>query len=149
MGHGGNADWSWAAKAREVVSMPVIVNGDVKSAEDAERALRVTRCSGVMVGRRAIEHPWVFREARALLDHGLTLAEPTADERLDLCREHLAANAAARGERRGVCCTRRHLGGYLRGLPGAAALRRELFSCESLTGSLDILDRYQGRSAAA
>jgi tRNA-dihydrouridine synthase B len=149
MGHGGGADWTWAAKAREVVSMPVIVNGDVKSAEDAQRAMRETGCEGVMVGRRAIEHPWVFREARALLDRGVVLPEPTAAERIDLCREHLAVNAAARGEPRGIHCTRRHLGGYLRGLPSAGGLRRELFACDTLAGCLEILDRYEGRLAAA
>ena len=71
-----------------------------------------------MVGRRAIEHPWVFREARALLDHGREVAPPTAAERLALCREHLIANVAQRGEPFGVHCTRRHLSGYLKGLAG-------------------------------
>src|SRR5580700_11517340 len=63
MGHSGAADWSWAARAREVVRIPVLVNGDVRNAEDAKRAMVETGCEGVMVGRRAIEHPWVFREA--------------------------------------------------------------------------------------
>src|SRR5580693_2843688 len=140
MGHSGAADWSWAAKAREVVSIPVIVNGDVRSAADAERAMRETRCEGVMVGRRAIEHPWVFREARARLDRGETFAPPSAAERLTLCREHLVANVAQRGEPFGVHCTRRHLAGYLKGLAGAAALRQRLNACESLAGCLDILE---------
>src|SRR6185436_18714117 len=70
MGHSGAADWSWAARAREVVKIPVIVNGDVKSADDAERAIASTGCEGVMVGRRAIEHPWIFREANARLRAG-------------------------------------------------------------------------------
>src|SRR5579859_7115015 len=82
MGHSGAADWTWAAKAREGVSIPVIVNGDVKSADDAQRAIDVTNCAGVMVGRRAIEHPWIFREARAKLDHGVDLAPPTVEERI-------------------------------------------------------------------
>src|SRR3984957_4959940 len=98
MGHSGAADWSWAARAREVVSIPVIVNGDVRSAADAERAMRETACEGVMVGRRAIEHPWVFREARELLDRGREAPSPTAADRLTLCREHLIANVAQRGE---------------------------------------------------
>ncbi len=139
MGHSGAADWSWAARAREVVGIPVVVNGDIKSADDAERALRETGCAAVMVGRHAIEHPWIFREARALLDHGVHLPPPTPDERLSLCREHLVANVAFRGEPFGVRVTRRHLSGYLHGLRGAGALRRRLLFCDSLEGCLSIL----------
>jgi len=146
MGHSGSADWSWAARARRVVSIPVIVNGDIRSAPDAKRALDETGCEAVMVGRRAIEHPWIFREVRSLLDDGVEAAPPTADERIALCRDHLVANVARRGEPFGVHCTRRHLSGYLKGLPGAAALRQNLNACDSLEGCLAILD---GSSAAA
>jgi len=149
MGHSGAADWSWAAKARSVVSMPVFVNGDVKTADDAERAIGETGCEGVMVGRRAIEHPWVFREIRARLDRGETAAPPTIDERISTCIEHLAANVEERGERRGVAVTRRHLSGYLRGLPGAAALRQALVVCDSHAGCVDILEGARARAAAA
>ncbi len=140
MGHSGAADWTWAAKARAVVTMPVLVNGDVKSAEDAVRAMAETGCEGTMIGRRAVEHPWVFGEARALIDRGQALAPPTADQRIALCREHLIANVDQRGEPFGVHCTRRHLAGYLKGLPGAAALRQALNNCDTLEGCLAILD---------
>ena len=149
MGHDGAADWSWAKRAREVVSMPVIVNGDVKTGADAERALRETGCEGVMIGRRAIEHPWVFREVRARLDTGVDCAPPSFDERLALCREHLLANVEARGEQHGVCVTRRHLTGYLRGIPGAAAIRQSLVTTHTVAGCLAILDEVRERHARA
>jgi tRNA-dihydrouridine synthase B len=148
MGHSGAADWSWAGRARQVVGIPVLVNGDVRSADDARRAMQETGCEGVMVGRRAIEHPWVFREARGLLDRGEAVAGPTAGERLALCRKHLVANVEQRGEPFGVHCTRRHLSGYLKGLPGAAALRQELNGCDTLVGCLGILEGAAGRMAA-
>jgi nifR3 family TIM-barrel protein len=149
MGHSGAADWSWAARAREVVGIPVLVNGDVRSADDARRAMRETGCAGVMVGRRAIEHPWVFREARAMLERGVEIPQPTAAERIALCREHLAANVAQRGEPFGVHVTRRHLSGYLRGLPGAAQLRQRLNGCDTLEGCLAILDAWVSRAETA
>lgn len=145
MGHRGVADWSWAARAQQVVSIPVIVNGDVRSAEDARRALEQTGCAGVMVGRRAIEHPWIFREARALLDHGVMLPGPTVQERLAMCRRHLLANLAARGDARAVKITRRHLGGYLRGLPGVASVRQALDACTTVEACLRVLDAYGER----
>jgi len=148
MGHSGAADWTWAAKAREVVSIPVIVNGDVRSGEDAKRALDSTGCAGVMIGRRAIEHPWVFREIYGLLRDGVTVAPPTDEERLELCRAHLRANVEERGEPYGVRVTRRHLSGYLAGLRGAAQLRQQLNRCDSLEGCLAILDTAVIRRAA-
>ena len=101
-----------------------------------------------MIGRRAIEHPWIFREARALLDRGAEPPAPSADERIALCREHLIVNVARRGEPFGVRCTRRHLAGYLKGLAGAAALRQALNRCDSLDGCLAILDGALARAAA-
>jgi len=148
MGHSGAADWSWAKRAQEVVSIPVLVNGDVRSAEDAKRAIETTGCAGVMIGRRAIEHPWIFREVKAYLRDGVLLPPPTDQERIELCKRHLVANVEARGEPRGVHCTRRHLSGYLSGLRGAAQLRRELNMCDTLEGCLAILDGWLARAAA-
>ncbi len=147
MGHSGAADWTWAQKAREVVSIPVIVNGDIKTADDAENAMKLTGCAGVMVGRRAIDHPWVFRECRARLDRGETIADPTPAERVAMCREHLLANVEVRGEKYGVQVTRRHIGGYLRGLPGAAMLRQQMNLEPTLEGCLAILDGVRAVAA--
>src|SRR5262245_38410193 len=140
MGHRGAADWSWAARAAERVAIPVIVNGDIRGAAEAQKALDETGCAGVMVGRRAIDHPWVFREIRAWLDRGVALPPPTAAERIDMCRAHLRANVGARGEHFGVRVTRRHLAGYLKGLPGAATLRQRLLVEDSLARCIEILD---------
>src|SRR5271170_2233464 len=148
MGHSGAADWTWAARAREVVSIPVIVNGDVKSGSDAARALEMTGCAGVMIGRRAIEHPWIFRECRAKLDRGVDHPPPTPEERIGLCLEHLAAICAARGERFGCHVTRRHLSGYLSGLPGAGQVRRRLMECETYDECAAILNEARERIAA-
>ena len=148
MGHSGTADWSWAGRVREVVSMPVIVNGDVRSADDAERALRETGCDGVMIGRQAIDHPWVFREVRARLDRGETVAGPTTAERIALCREHLDASCEVRGELRAVRSMRRYYPGYLRGVPGSAAMRRELNTEDRREGVHALLDRLAERQAS-
>lgn len=148
MGHSGAADWTWAMRAREVVSIPVLVNGDVRSGEDARRAIESTGCAGVMIGRRAIEHPWIFREAKAMLRDGVVLPSPTTEERIELCKRHLIANVEERGEPRGVHCTRRHLSGYLSGLRGASLLRRELNLEDTLDGCLALLDGYLSRAAA-
>ena len=130
-GHEGPADWQWARRAREVVSIPVIVNGDVRSADDVRRALDETGCAGVMIGRGAIDHPWIFREARALLDRGAHLPPPTADERRALYLQLVAGNVEKRGERFGVRVTRRHLRGIVGPIVDRATLAA-LFTAESV-----------------
>jgi tRNA-dihydrouridine synthase len=76
------------------------------------------------------------------------LTPPSAAQRIDLCRRHLQANVALRGEPYGVRVTRRHLAGYLRGLPGAAALRRDLLVRDSLAECLDVLAAAEERLRA-
>ncbi len=149
MGYSGEADWSWARKAREVVSIPVIVNGDIRTANDCKRALELTGCAGVMIGRRAIEHPWIFREARSRLDKQGQLSPPTAVERVELCIEQLCAMAEDRGPGRAIRAMRQHYPGYLRPLPFAADLVRELNSLSTLVleDTLAVLRRERQEQA--
>ncbi len=137
MGHRGDADWSWARRAREVVSIPVIVNGDVRTAADVPRALAETGCAGVMIGRAAIDHPWIFREARAALA-GAVRPPPTDSERIAMYRKILLANIAERSERRAVPTTRRHVS--LLG-PLVAEMKPGLYRATTLAGALAVLDR--------
>jgi len=147
MGHGGAADWQWAQRAREAVSIPVVVNGDVRTADDVKRALDETGCAGVMIGRAAIEHPWVFREARALLERGQTLAPPSDADRLDAYRAVLAANVAIRGETAGVQVTRRHLG--LLGPALRVALKATLYRAPTVAAVEDVLAGASDAARAA
>ncbi len=142
MGHSGEADWAWAARAQEVVSIPVIVNGDVKTAYDARRAIEETGCAGVMIGRAAIAHPWVVGECRRLLDEGV---EPTPvgwRERLDLCREHMGLIVDKRGEDRAVRYMRRYYPGYTKGLPSASTLRHQLNRADTLAEVYALYDEF-------
>ncbi|MFN0250678.1 MAG: tRNA dihydrouridine synthase [Kofleriaceae bacterium] len=134
-GHTGPADWTWAARAREVVQIPVVVNGDVRTADDVVRALDETRCAAAMIGRGAIDHPWVFREAHASL-RGERISPPTDEERRAMFAMITAENVAQRGERVGVGVARRHakvLGDQ------ATALRPRLFAARSLDEVRDVL----------
>lgn len=141
MGYSGDADWSWAHKAREAVSMPVIVNGDIRSADDCERALNVTQCAGAMIGRRAIQHPWIFRDVRARLDGKEEHAAPTWRERVELCLEHLLAMRESRSDDRAMRAMRSHYPGYLGLVPRKSALIRELNALPTFAVTQQVLER--------
>lgn len=136
MGYTGVADWRWARRAREAVTVPVIVNGDITTADDVVRALDETGCAAVMIGRAAINHPWIFREARARLA-GQHVAPPTNDERLDLYRALIETSVAARGEHGGVASAKRHVG--LLG-PLVPRLRPQLVRATRLVDALAVLE---------
>jgi len=145
MGYTGAADWRWARLAQAAVRMPVVVNGDIRTAADVQRALAETGCAGTMLGRGAIEHPWVFREVKALLA-GRFPSPPTPAERLGLLREHLLANVAARGKGWGVPYTRRYLAGYLREVEGGVALRTHLNTSRELDDWLERISALEVRA---
>jgi tRNA-dihydrouridine synthase len=111
-----------------------------------KRALEETGCAGAMLGRGAIEHPWVFREVKALRA-GRSPTPPTPAERLGLLREHLLANVAARGEGRAVPYTRRYLAGYLSGVEGGAEMRAHLNHSERLDDWLERIAALEARVA--
>lgn len=124
-GHRGNADWSWLEKVKNVVSIPIIGNGDIQTPEDVKQMFE-TGCDGVMIGRGAIQNPWIFQQAKHFMQHGENMPEPGIGERIDVCLEHLRLVVEARGEKRGVMEFRKHYAGYLKGVRNAAKVRGEL-----------------------
>jgi nifR3 family TIM-barrel protein len=140
MGHSGRADWSWARRVREAVRIPVVVNGDVRTADDARRALDETGCAGVMIGRAAIDNPFVFREVRALFDRGEHISPPTDEERLLMYARLLRANVARRGAKFGIQVTRRHLRGLIVPTAGGPALRDRIVATDEVGETLALVE---------
>jgi tRNA-dihydrouridine synthase B len=129
-GFKGASDWRVIRDVRAAVPVPVIGSGDVRSPEDAVRMLSETSCDGVMIGRAAVGNPWIFAGAAALLRGAALPAAPSLADRLRLAAEHLDLMVEAKGERSGVFEMRKHVVAYLRGFPGASALRAELVRIE-------------------
>lgn len=124
-GHRGNADWSWLEKIKGAVSIPIIGNGDVQTPEDVKRMFE-TGCDGVMIGRGAIQNPWIFQQAKHYMQTGEPLPDPSIEERVQTCLGHLRLVVEDRGEQRGVVEFRKHYAGYLKGLRNASKVRAEL-----------------------
>lgn len=120
----GKANWETIADVKKNVSIPVIGNGDVFSGQDAIRLMEQTGCDGVMIARGATGNPWIFREAAALWKGEEVPVPPTDEERIRMLLRHFELIAKYKSERIAVREIRKHIGWYIKGMRGAAAIRR-------------------------
>lgn len=130
-GYGGRADWEKIARLKEALSIPVVGNGDLFSAEDAVRMLRETGCDGVMVARGAIGNPFIFEGIRALLNGGEPPEPPSPYRRIETALMQLERAIEIKGERTAVKEMKKQLCAYTRGIPGSAGFRNRLVHSES------------------
>ncbi len=124
--YSGQADWSIIRRVREAVSIPVIGNGDIRTAEDAKRMMEETGCDGIMVGRGAEGNPWIFREIRSFLETGEIPDRPGPAEKREMMLRHMRMQIAQDGEHMGILRMRSHFAWYLHGIPNAAAIRNRV-----------------------
>ncbi len=124
-GFRGQAEFDTVAQVKAGVRIPVIANGDIATPEEARRVLDVTRADGIMIGRAAHGRPWIFREFLSFLSDGERLPPPAAAEMRAVALEHLEGIYSLYGDELGVRIARKHIGWYMRGLPGGEAFRRE------------------------
>lgn len=149
-GFTGEADWSWIGRVKEAVSIPVIGNGDVRTATDTARMFRETGCDAVMLGRAALGNPWVFRHIAHELRTGEALPAPTAQERAAMALRHarLTLETTLFDELTAVRELRGQLTKYHLGLPGAARMREQLVRATTLAEIEAILEPVVAAEAA-
>ena len=126
-GHSGEPDWSWIPKIKEVVSIPVALNGGIFSTEDTIRAFNETNADAVMIARGAIEHPWIFREIKEVFEFGSIKTILTKEERIATALKHLKYNLEIKDQRAAIIPFRKYYAGYLKGLPNSKEVRQELY----------------------
>ena len=130
----GNARWDEIAAVSQALDIPVLGNGDIHTAHDVLRMHRETGCAGVMIARGSFGQPWIFTQARALLDGRPMPDAPLVADRFAIALEHAHLAAAYEPDPRGAAIEfRKHLGWYVKGLPGSADLRKRLHAVTALT----------------
>ena len=121
----GSADWRFVRKVKEAVSLPVIVNGDICTREEARNALALSGADGVMIGRGAYGRPWLLGQVMADLAGG-DRPDPSLDEQLAVILEQYDAMQSLYGAQTGVNLARKHIGWYTKGLHGSAEFRQKV-----------------------
>lgn len=139
-GYNGKAKWEWIRRVKEVLTIPVIANGDIFSVDAAIECLKQTGADGVMCSRGTMGYPFLVGEVDHFIQTGERRPEPTPLERLQIAREHLINLYEYKGIS-GLKQARKHLTWYTKGFPRAATLRDQLCRIETLQEGLDLLDR--------
>ena len=139
---GGRADWSIIAAVKSNVSIPVIGNGDIRSASDAVRMLDETGCDGVMIGRKAIGNPYIFSSVLARIS-GDTDAEDDLDRRFDLMLRYLKASVKYIGEEHACRMMRSRLGWFTKGMHKSSHFREAVKQLSSEKEGVELINAYR------
>jgi tRNA-dihydrouridine synthase B len=137
----GEARWSEIARLKQTLSIPVVGNGDVRTAEDAVRMRRETGCDGVMIGRASMKNPWIYKQTAELLQ-GKTPTLPTPQDRHALIRTHFDMVTAQEEPGFALHKLRTFTGWYTHGLPDGGRLRALIGTLETPQAFLNAVDAY-------
>ncbi|MEO6960818.1 MAG: tRNA dihydrouridine synthase DusB [Puia sp.] len=149
----GTADWQLIGEVKNNprIHIPVFGNGDINSPQRALDYKNKYGVDGIMIGRAAIGHPWIFREIKQFIRTGEPALPPTAQERISVCKDHLARSIAWKGREKGMYAMRGKYAGYLRGLPGIAVFTKKLMLLTAFDEIVSVLDEalvfYKGYEA--
>ncbi|WP_198969182.1 tRNA dihydrouridine synthase DusB [Xylophilus sp. ASV27] len=141
-GYRGQAEYDTIAAVKAAVRIPVVANGDITTPEKARDVLAATGADAIMVGRAAQGRPWIFREIGHFLATGEHLAPPLVAEVRRLLLEHLEQHYSLYGELTGVRSARKHIGWYVRGLPGGEAFRARMNRLDDCAAQLRAVGDY-------
>lgn len=138
----GEAEYDTIALIKQNLEIPVVANGDIDSPQKAKQVLDYTKADAVMIGRAAQGRPWIFRQVAHYLQTGDLLPDPGEQEIAGWLKGHLLDHYSFYGEVKGVRTARKHIGWYLKGLPGVKVFRDFLNQLESTEDQMRAIDDF-------
>jgi tRNA-dihydrouridine synthase B len=138
----GHAEYDTIARIKQQLRIPIVANGDIDSPQKAKAVIDYTGADAVMIGRAAQGRPWIFRQIAHYLGTGEQLPDPTDQEIACWLKDHLIDHYQFYGEFMGVRTARKHIGWYLKGLPGVKVFRDVLNRLESTDEQLHAIDTF-------
>lgn len=140
--YSGKANWDIIRDIKKELSIPVIGNGDIWTAEDAVRMFEYTGCDGVMVARGAQGNPFIFTQINELIRDGKISFYPTPADKVRQALLHTEMLVEEKGEKRGVCEARKHIAWYIKGISGASRVKTEIFKISDIDIMRTVLTEY-------
>jgi nifR3 family TIM-barrel protein len=146
----GDADWTLIAKVKNNprITIPIFGNGDIDSPQKALEYKNRYGVDGIMIGRAAIGHPFIFEEVKHYFATGEILAAPSIEQKVDVAIEHLTNSIKWKGEKLGILEMRRHYSNYLKGISHVKEIKNKIVSSLELQEILELLDVVKGMELA-
>jgi len=142
-GYRNTANWDMITEIKNLLSIPVIGNGDIKIPEDALRMKESTGCDAVMIGRAALGNPWIFEQVNHLFKGNTCYHKPDLAEKLDMCIQHIALERQYTDDDHVNRIMKKYYRHYIHGFPNASEIRNQLVSSKSLDYALSVLQEIQ------
>ncbi len=138
----GAADWGFIRQVKDAIRLPVVVNGDITTFEDVDRALDESGADGVMIGRGTYGRPWFPAQVAAYLRDGSHISDPSLEEKRAVILEHYEDILKLYGKQNGVMVARKHVGWYSAGLSESASFRHQLNTIGDAGEAMQHIDMY-------
>lgn len=141
-GYSGHANWNIIKEVKENVSIPVIGNGDILSAEDAKKMLDETGCDAVMIGRGTLGNPYLIKQVVSYIEDGILLEEQSSIDKMKLCLKHFDYLLKIKDEKTAVLEMRTHAAWYLKSLPSSAIVKQKLYTLKTKDEFIKLINDY-------